>query len=132
MSGGLVEAFRYWMLCTMDFDNTTNWHLAIFAVDIFRVARWYICRQNAFFLGGPWIGNCWYILRTFGIFYSHFEYFVAISNILWTFGNFTNIWYIFPRFGVLYKEKSGNPGHPSVLQFGRRHPNTVTVPVATT
>jgi hypothetical protein len=29
-------------------------------------------------------------------------YFVAIWNILWSFG-------IFPRFGILYREKSGSP-----------------------
>jgi hypothetical protein len=34
---------------------------------------------------------------------------MAISYILWPFGNVVVIWYIFPHFGILYKEKSGNP-----------------------
>jgi hypothetical protein len=38
------------------------------------------------------IGN---ILWSFGIFYGHLVYFMAI-------------WYIFPRFGILRQEKSGN------------------------
>jgi hypothetical protein len=36
------------------------------------------------------------------LFYCHLVYFVAIRNILWLFGIFSN-------FGMLYREKSGNP-----------------------
>jgi hypothetical protein len=39
----------------------------------------------------------WNILQTFGIFYDHLVKFVFI-------------WYIFPGFGIMYQEKSGNPG----------------------
>jgi hypothetical protein len=44
-------------------------------------------------------------------------YFMAIWNMLWTFGIFYDhlvhlafIWYIFLGFGIVYQEKSGNPG----------------------
>jgi hypothetical protein len=44
-------------------------------------------------------------------------YFMAIYNILWTFGlfydhlvHFVYFWYIFSGFGFMYLEKSGNPG----------------------
>jgi hypothetical protein len=43
------------------------------------------------------------------IFFDLLVYFMAIGNILWSFGIFVVIWYIFPRFGILYLEKSGNP-----------------------
>jgi hypothetical protein len=38
----------------------------------------------------------WFFLRSIGIYYVHWVYFVVI-------------WYKFSRFGLLYKEKSGNP-----------------------
>jgi hypothetical protein len=38
----------------------------------------------------------WNILQTFGIFYGHMVHFRVI-------------WYIFPRFGMLCREKSGSP-----------------------
>jgi hypothetical protein len=53
-----------------------------------------------------------------GIFFGHFEYIMAISNILWPFGTFYGHlvikWQfgIFPLpqfFGILCHEKSGNP-----------------------
>jgi hypothetical protein len=44
------------------------------------------------------------------------RYFMAICNILWTFGifydnlvHFVFFWYIFSGFGFVYQEKSGNP-----------------------
>jgi hypothetical protein len=52
----------------------------------------------------------WNILRSFGIFYGHLEYFTVIWYILWQFGNVVVIETIFPRFGILCQEKSGNPG----------------------
>jgi hypothetical protein len=48
------------------------------------------------------------ILRPFGIFYGHLDYFVPVRNILWLF-------VIFTRFGKFYKEKSGNPGIHLIL-----------------
>jgi hypothetical protein len=55
--------------------------------------------------GGPWNGNCWYILCPFGIYYGHLVYFIAIL-------------YIFPRFGILLQEKTGNPGaNPTTLSY---------------
>jgi hypothetical protein len=43
-------------------------------------------------------------------------YFMAVCNILWTFGKFYEhlvhfvlIWYIFSSFGITYQEKSANP-----------------------
>jgi hypothetical protein len=39
----------------------------------------------------------WNILQTFGIFYDHLVHFVFI-------------WYIFSGLGILYQEKSGNTG----------------------
>jgi hypothetical protein len=51
----------------------------------------------------------WNILQSFGVFYGHVVYFMAIWYILWPFGNAVVIWYIFPRFGMLCQEKSGNP-----------------------
>jgi hypothetical protein len=45
------------------------------------------------------------------------KYFMAVWNILWTFGivcdhlvHFVLIWYIIPVLGIMYQEKSGNPG----------------------
>jgi hypothetical protein len=43
-----------------------------------------------------------YILWTFGIFYSHLEYIMAIWQFI---GNLV----YFPRFGKLHQERSGNP-----------------------
>jgi hypothetical protein len=40
----------------------------------------------------------WNILRTFGMFYDHLVHFVFL-------------WNIFSDFGIMYQEKSGNPGH---------------------
>jgi hypothetical protein len=40
--------------------------------------------------------------------FSRLEYFTAIWNIQWAFGNLVAIGYIFPRFGILCEEKSGN------------------------
>jgi hypothetical protein len=37
---------------------------------------------------GPQIGNCWYILRPFWIFYRHLGYFMNIGNILCSLGTF--------------------------------------------
>jgi hypothetical protein len=43
------------------------------------------------------VGICyeiWSILRTFFIFYDHFEYFMTIWYILWQFGTFFPFWYV--------------------------------------
>jgi hypothetical protein len=56
------------------------------------------------YFGGPWIGKCWYMY----FMATHLAYFIAISYILWPFGNFLVIRYIFPHFGALCQEKSGN------------------------
>jgi hypothetical protein len=51
----------------------------------------------------------WFILWSFGIFYSHLVYFVAIWHILWSFGIFYShlvyfvaIWHILWSFGIFY------------------------------
>jgi hypothetical protein len=64
-----------------------------------RVARWYILKPKIPIwvnFGGPWNGQGWDILGSFGIF-----------NIL--FDDLVAIWFIFPRFGKFFQEKSGNP-----------------------
>jgi hypothetical protein len=38
-----------------------------------------------------------------------FKYYMAIWNILWTFGVFYNHLVHFSGFGIVYQEKSGNP-----------------------
>jgi hypothetical protein len=43
------------------------------------------------------------VLRQFGVFYLHWEYFVVI-------------WYIFSHFGMLQQEKSGNPGRGAISE----------------
>jgi hypothetical protein len=45
-----------------------------------------------------------------GIFYGHLEYYMAICDIFWPFGNVVVIWYILPCFGILCQDKSGYPG----------------------
>jgi hypothetical protein len=59
----------------------------------------------------------WNILWTFGKFYGHLGNFMVIWEILWSFGifyvhlvHFMFIWYIFAGFGIKDHEKSGNPG----------------------
>jgi hypothetical protein len=54
----------------------------------------------------------WNILHTFGMFHGH----VYVWCVSWPFGMFNGhlecfmaIWYTFARFGKLYQEKSGNP-----------------------
>jgi hypothetical protein len=79
--------------------------------------RWSVLQQNVFTQGcqmvsfqtkNPNLGKFWRALD-----WKMLIYFMAIWNILQTFGifydrlvNFVFIWYIFP---VLYQEKSGNP-----------------------
>jgi hypothetical protein len=65
-----------------------------------RAARWYVFKQKIPIwvnLGGPYIEKCGYIFWSFGIFYGHLEYCMAIWNILWPFG----IYYIW-SFGIFY------------------------------
>jgi hypothetical protein len=57
-----------------------------------------------------------------GKFWKMFIYFMAIWDILQTFGTFYHhlvhfvfIWYIFSGLGNIYQEKSGNPGHKDIL-----------------
>jgi hypothetical protein len=54
----------------------------------------------------------WNILRSFGIFYGHLEYFTVIWYILWTFGNVVVIWYIFPSFWYIVSRKIWQPSRP--------------------
>jgi hypothetical protein len=65
-----------------------------------RANRWYMFIPKIpiwVHFGGPWNGNCCYILRSFGKFMSlSYTYIVAH-------------WYIFALFRTLYQEKSGNP-----------------------
>jgi hypothetical protein len=71
-----------------------------------RAARWYIFKpkiQIWVHFGGPWNGECWYILWSFGMIHGHSVHFVVI-------------WYVFPGFGILCEEKSGNPGGCPVWQ----------------
>jgi hypothetical protein len=42
--------------------------------------------------GGPFNGNCWYILWPFGIFYGHLVKFMAVWYGLWSFVIFFPIW----------------------------------------
>jgi hypothetical protein len=54
----------------------------------FRVATWFVFRPKIPIwvnFGGPWIGKCWDILCSFGIFYGHLVYFFAIY---YCYGNF--------------------------------------------
>jgi hypothetical protein len=51
----------------------------------------------------PNLGKFWRALE-----WKILVYFMAIWNILQSFGNIVVIWYIFPRFGILCQEKSGN------------------------
>jgi hypothetical protein len=46
--------------------------------------------------GGPWNGKC-YVLRSFGIFFGHLVYFVAVWYILRSFGNFFPFWYVWTK-----------------------------------
>jgi hypothetical protein len=41
--------------------------------------------------GGSCNGNCWYILWTYGLFYGHWKYFVAIWYISWSVGIFSPV-----------------------------------------
>jgi hypothetical protein len=46
-----------------------------------RVARWFVFKPKIPIwvnYGGPYNGKCWYILRSFEIFYCHLAYFIAI------------------------------------------------------
>jgi hypothetical protein len=61
------------------------------------------------YFGGPWNGKCWYILLTFGIFYGHLVYFMAIWYILCPLGIFYGhlvyfmpIGYILCPLGIFY------------------------------
>jgi hypothetical protein len=59
----------------------------------------------------------WNILQTFGIFYGHLVHFVFIWYILCSFGTFFG-------FGIMYQEKSGSPGrtvtqHPWLFILSR-------------
>jgi hypothetical protein len=72
-----------------------------------RVARWFVFKPEIQIwvnFGGSNIWRFWYILWTFGPFYSVLVHFMDILYNLWWFSIF------FPRFGILYQEKSGNPG----------------------
>jgi hypothetical protein len=89
----------------LDFQNRSEFRLSDFFPNTglktsrARVARGYFFKpkiQIGVKNGGPWNGKCWYILWSFGIFYSHLEYFTAIWYILRPFGNVVAIWYIFP------------------------------------
>jgi hypothetical protein len=70
-----------------------------------RVARWYIYMQKVpiwVYSGGPWKGNCWYVLWTFGI-HMYVHIFTAMSKFFgllvykWTFGIFSPFWNVVPR-----------------------------------
>jgi hypothetical protein len=70
----------------------------------FRVARWFVFKPKIQIwvnFGGSCTGRCWYVLRTFGSFYSLLLYFrtcgIVRGNLLY-----------FSRLGILYREKSGN------------------------
>jgi hypothetical protein len=78
------------------------------------------CQMVCFQTKNPNLGKFWrvlkwkffYILRPSGLFYGHRKYFIAIWDILWSFGTF---------FPVL-EEKSGNPGlRMQDLSQERRH-----------
>jgi hypothetical protein len=45
-------------------------------------------------------------LKNVNLFNIHEEYFMGISDIVWTFGKFC---VYFPGFGIMYEENSGNP-----------------------
>jgi hypothetical protein len=72
--------------------------------NLFKVARWNIFRPKSGNLGKFWRALQWkmYILRTFGLFYGHLMYFMAI----WVYC--VVIWYIFPRGGILYRINLAN------------------------
>jgi hypothetical protein len=66
--------------------------------------------------GLVYLGKFWSVLV-----WKMLIYFMALCNILWTFGIFYDhlvyfvfIWYIFFGFGIMYQEKSGNPDSGTV------------------
>jgi hypothetical protein len=79
------------------------------------------CQMVCFQTKNIYSGNFWRALRcnmlvyfwTFGLFYGHLIYFVAIRYILCKFGK------NFSRFGTLCQEKSGNPGEQDYFPFFR-------------
>jgi hypothetical protein len=71
-----------------------------------RVARWFFQTQNP-----PKLGKFCRVLD-----WKMFIYFMAILNILWSFGIFYDHSVRFSGFGIMYQEKSGNPSHGSSLQ----------------
>jgi hypothetical protein len=78
------------------------------------------CQMVCFQTKNPNLGQFWSALD-----WKIFIYFMAICNILWTFGifydhlaHFAYFWYIFSGFGFMYLEKSGSPASDS--SFRRR------------
>jgi hypothetical protein len=82
------------------------WKRALYEKPVeIRVARWFILRpkiQIWVYLGGPWNGKCWYVLRQFGVISDQYM-------AVWC-----SLWYTFPVLVCLDQEKSGNPGRNKV------------------
>jgi hypothetical protein len=75
------------------------------AVVWIRVARWYIFKPKLpiwVHFGGPLNRKCWHILWTFGLYYGHFVYFIAVWHTLWSLDIC-----ISTCFAMLYQVKSG-------------------------